>query len=79
MKKIFDPEMDLYLATPLANKVKSKLVCPIHHKRVRLVLEFDNDGANANIVFYCCRDHADTVAQALSEIEFINNVIIKKL
>ena len=79
MEKFPDPELDLSLATPMVNKVKHELVCPVHHKRVRLALEYDNHGANAHIVFYCCRYHADTVAKALYEIELINNVIIKQL
>lgn len=73
-----DYELDMILGKPLANKVKAEMICPIHKRKVILNFDYDKDGANAYIVKYCCIEHAQNVADALSEIEFFNNVIVEK-
>ena len=79
MKIEFDPESTLDIAKPMANDIKTKMICPIHKKRVRLSFDYDYDGANAYIVFYCCRNHAEMVADSIKEIEMFNNIEIKNL
>lgn len=72
-----DFEQDLIDGKPLAKKIKHSMVCPDHKKRVNLSYDFDDYGANAYIVKYCCFKHAEAVQCELQKISFFNRVEIE--
>ena len=72
-----DYELDMKQGEEIANKIKSKMPCPIHKKKVRLDFDYDYNGANSYIIKYCCVEHAKTMAAALKKIELFNNVTIE--
>lgn len=75
----FSGESVLPLAQDAVKALKPKLICPIHHrKRCSILLDYDENGVNAYISGCCCKEFAQVIAQALTEIEFIDTISIEQ-
>lgn len=73
----FDPEMDYVNAVPQAKKIKSSIICPIHHRKALTSFDYDNDGVNAYVTRYCCLDLAKQVSAAFLKAKIFNHVYIQ--
>ena len=70
-------ETSLAVNVPKAKKLKSTLVCPVHKRKVLFKYDYTQAGTNAYITRYCCKEHAQRVAQAFIDAELFDNVYIE--
>lgn len=75
----FDYEYLLAPAEEEAMEIKRRLICPVHRRKVRMCCDYDNDGINAHITGYCCKEFAAKVREALEELELFDRISIEKL
>lgn len=70
-------ESDLSFSIKEAKAIKAKMPCPKHRRKVLFTADYDNDGVNAYITRYCCREHAERVAKAFEEAQLFNRIEIE--
>jgi hypothetical protein len=70
-------ETSLAVNVPKAKKLKSTLVCPVHKRKVLFKYDYTQAGTNAYITRYCCKEHAQRVAQAFTDAELFDNVYVE--
>lgn len=70
-------ESDLSFSIKEANAIKAKMLCPKHRRKVLFTADYDDDGVNAYITRYCCREHAERVAKAFEKAQLFNRIEIK--
>lgn len=69
------PESRFVQAMNVANEIKKKMICPVHRRKILFNGNF-TDGCVLMITRYCCREHAECVAQAWKETELFNHIYI---
>lgn len=73
----FGGESGLAVAKEEANKIKKSMSCPVHKRKVLFQCDYDDEGLNAYITHYCCREHAERVANAFKKAELFDHVYIE--
>lgn len=72
-------EDGLAYAKKEAAAIKSRMVCPVHHRKVLFSADYDLNGTHAYITRYCCREHAQRVADAFEEAQLFDFVEIEDI
>ena len=70
-------ESDLSFSIKEAKAIKAKMPCPKPRRKVLFTADYDNDGVNAYITRYCCREHAERVAKAFEKAQLFNRIEIE--
>ncbi len=70
-------ETSLAMNEPVARKLIRNFTCPVHKRKALAKFDYCNDGTHAYITRYCCKAHAEIVAQALIEAELFDFVTIE--
>ena len=67
-------ESDLSFSFKEAKAIKAKMLCPKHRRKVLFTADYDDDGVNAYITLYCCREHSESVAKAFEKAQLFNRI-----